>query len=249
MSILLEIIMTATSNQSSFFNLHVNGVGYVNRVRWVEPSRNAGRRAEPFLACSIGALRGSSDQPDYTYFDLKVSGQEAIDMVDRLEEDVEAGRKVFIAFRIGDIYAHPYERDVKDRNGRKTGQKEMAALIKGRLLLINSITIDGERVFTREDEPADSNDASQAAPQGKAGDASPESAPTAGADAPESQLQSEEANPQRNDRLTRAAPRGAGPIARQSTSRVNERSTAYQGGYAAGRTVRQGYDAAARAAA
>ena len=142
-----------------------------------------------------------------------------------------------------------YLTDVKDRNGRKTGQKEMAALIKGRLLLINSITIDGERVFTREDEPADSNDASQAAPQGKAGDASPESAPTAGADAPESQPQSEEANPQRNDRLTRAAPRAAGPIARQSTSRVNERSTAYQGGYAAGRTVRQGYDAAARAAA
>ena len=135
--------MTASA-QANHFNLHVNGVGYLNRVRWVEPKRNAGRRAEPFLACSVSALRGNSEQPDYTYFDLRVSGREAIEMVDRLGEDVAAERKVFISFRVGDIYAHPYERDVKDRQtGRKTGDREMAALIKGRLLLINSITIDG----------------------------------------------------------------------------------------------------------
>ena len=37
-------------------------------------------------------------------------------------------------------------------DGRKTGEKEMACLIKGRLLLINTITIDGERVYQRAQE-------------------------------------------------------------------------------------------------
>ena len=155
--------MTA-SVQSNHFNLHVNGVGYLNRVRWVEPKRNAGRRADPFLACSIAALRGNSDQPDYTYLDLRVSGREAIEMVDRLREDVAAERNVFISFRVGDIYPHLYERDVKDRQtGRKTGEREMAALIKGRLLLINSITIDGENVFRRDPDAAAPEDDTPAA--------------------------------------------------------------------------------------
>ena len=122
--------MTASA-QANHFNLHVNGVGYLNRVRWVETKRNAGRRAEPFLACSVAALRGNAEQPDYTYFDLRVSGREAIEMVDRLGEDVAAQRKVFISFRVGDIYPHLYERDVKDREtGRKTGEREMGILRK-----------------------------------------------------------------------------------------------------------------------
>ena len=118
--------MTASA-QTNHFNLHVNGVGYVNRVRWVEPRRNAGRRADPFLACSVSAIRGNAESPDYTYFDLRVSGSEAIEMVERLKVDVEEKRKVFIAFRIGDIYPHMYERDVR-RDGSKTGEKEMAMM-------------------------------------------------------------------------------------------------------------------------
>ena len=155
--------MTASA-QTNHFNLHVNGVGYVNRVRWVEPRRNAGRRAEPFLACSVSAIRGNAESPDYTYFDLRVSGSEAIEMVERLKVDVEEKRKVFIAFRIGDIYPHMYERDVR-RDGSKTGEKEMAALIKGRLLLINSITIDGENVYRRDPEADQPVDDLQPAPQ------------------------------------------------------------------------------------
>ena len=140
--------MTA-STQTNHFNLHVNGVGYLNRVRWVE-TKSAGRKAQPFLACSIAALRGNADQPDYTYFDLRVSGSEAIEMVEQLMVDVEQQRKVVVSFRVGDIYPHLYERDVRDQNGRPTGQREPAVLIKGRLLLINSISIDGENVFRRE---------------------------------------------------------------------------------------------------
>lgn len=145
--------MSASVNQGNHFNLHTSGVGYLNRIRWVTPKGN-GKKADPFLACQIGALRGNSDSPEYTYFDLRVSGSEAIEMVDSLAQDVAANKKVVVSFRVGDIYAHAYERRVKDRNGRDTGEVEPAAIIKGRLLLINSITIDGNRVFTRsEDAP------------------------------------------------------------------------------------------------
>ena len=232
--------MTASA-QANHFNLHVNGVGYLNRVRWVEPRRNAGRRAEPFLACSVSALRGNAEQPDYTYFDLRVSGREAIEMVDRLGEDVAAQRKVFISFRVGDIYPHVYERDVKDRQtGRKTGEKELASLIKGRLLLINSITIDGENVFKRDPDAAQPED------DAPAGDGEEQ----LDQDAPEQQAQprSAPAHPDRQARpdASNARPQ---PAARQPQARANDQRPAYQGGYAAGRATRQGADRVARAMA
>ena len=42
------------SSPSSFFNLHVEGVGYLNRVRTVKP-----KKGQEFLACTVAALRGS----------------------------------------------------------------------------------------------------------------------------------------------------------------------------------------------
>ena len=216
--------MTAQA-QTNHFNLHTTGVGYLNRVRWVE-TRSAGRRAQPFLACSISALRGNADEPDYTYFDLKVTGQEAIEMVDRLSEDVAQGRKVCISFRVGDIYAHCYEREVKDQQGRRTGQREAAALIKGRLLLINSITIDGENVFRRTDDaPADQAPTGEQM-QEQVGQAVEHEAGEFEQDAP----------------VPAPAPQRAmpAPVARQPQTQEQGRSTAYQGGYAAGRVARQG---------
>lgn len=48
----------------------------------------------------------------------------------------------FIAFVIGDIYAHHYE-----RNASGSQQKEIASLIKGRLLQITCVKVDGEVVY------------------------------------------------------------------------------------------------------
>ena len=154
------------ATQTNHFNLHVSGIGYLNRVRWVQP-KQAGRKALPFLACSVSALRGNAESPDYTYLDLRVSGQEAAELVEKCMEDVDHNRKVVISFKVGDIYPHMYERDVKV-DGRKTGEKEMASLIKGRLLLISTITIDGERVYTRQtegDEPSTEPDGNPEASQ------------------------------------------------------------------------------------
>lgn len=146
--------MTAQAAQREYFNLHTNGIGYLNRVRWVE-TKGRGRRSEPFLACSISALRGSSDEVQYTYFDLRVSGKDAIDLVESLQNEVNDNRKVIVSFRIADIYPHTYERQVQDSQRRPTGQTEQAALIKGRLILINSVKVDGELVYTRPEDTSE----------------------------------------------------------------------------------------------
>ncbi|PZP65469.1 MAG: hypothetical protein DI604_24175 [Delftia acidovorans] len=126
--------MQASNGQREYFNLHTNGVGYLSRVRWITP-QGRGRKSEPFLACAISALRGSSDSSDTTYFDLRVSGAEAISLIDSMKQSVDERRKVTMTFRIADTYPHVYERDVRDQQtGRPTGKKEMAALIKGRLI-------------------------------------------------------------------------------------------------------------------
>lgn len=140
--------MQQAAQNREYFNLHVNGIGYLNRIRWVNV-QGRGRRSEPFLACSIAALRGASNDVQYTYFDLKVSGQDAIDLVEKLQDQVNQRRKILVSFRIADLYAHPYEREARDQNGHPTGKREQAALIKGRLILINSVKVDGQLVYTR----------------------------------------------------------------------------------------------------
>ncbi len=235
--------MTA-STQTNHFNLHVNGVGYLNRVRWVE-TKSAGRKAQPFLACSIAALRGNADQPDYTYFDLRVSGSEAIEMVEQLMVDVEQQRKVVVSFRVGDIYPHLYERDVRDQNGRKTGQREPAVLIKGRLLLINSIGIDGENVFRREAQDdghiAESHD-SQYGDQ----DQSTQQAQEPQYQEPAEQPAPAPSRPQqqgvREDRAQAFGNYQSRPAQQQRNMQAprqqQERSNAYRAGHAVGRATR-----------
>jgi len=133
------------AREDEYFNLHVKGCGYLSRIREVQAGRG-GR--DSFLACSINALRGLCTDPSYTYFDLRVSGQEAEDLVREAWNDVEAQRKVFVAFRVGDIYADPYMRAEKDqRTGQLTGRQQPAAVIKGRLLQITHIQVDGVTVY------------------------------------------------------------------------------------------------------
>ena len=231
--------MTASTqtNQTNHFNPHVNGIGYLNRVRWVETKAN-GRKANPFLACSISALRGHSDQPDYTYFDLRVSGSEAIEIVEKLMQDVQAGRKVVLSFRVGDIYPHVYMRDIRDANGNRTNGQEPAALIKGRLLLINSITIDGQNVFRRE-SCAESQTDDAYAPQDAFHDQVDAQQPNWQAPQPQMPQAPQRTVQQMPQHAVQQAPRAQAPRFNQAPRQlVNTDSTAYQAGHAVGRTTR-----------
>jgi hypothetical protein len=123
------------TSQSSFFNLHVEGVGYLNRVRTVKP-----KKGQEFLACTVSAMRGSTDDIAYTRFDCRVSGTEAQKIVRRLESDVAAERTVIIGFKIADIYPELFTFE----KGEKKGQPGVS--IKGRLLRVKFAKVNGEAV-------------------------------------------------------------------------------------------------------
>ena len=121
------------TSQSSFFNLHVEGVGYLNRVRTVTP-----KKGQEFLACTVSAMRGSTDDIGYTRFDCKVSGAEAQKIVKRLEPDVAAEKTVLIGFKIADIYPELFTFEKGDKKGQP------GVSIKGRLLRVKFAKVNGE---------------------------------------------------------------------------------------------------------
>ena len=125
---------STTQNQtqaSSYFNLHTQGIGYLNRVREVTV-----RRGQPFMACDIAALHGASDDVEYTRFDCKVAGGEAERLIRQHMADVQAERKVLLGFRIGDLWIDPFLYE----KGAKQGQP--GASLKGRLLFIDWIKVN-----------------------------------------------------------------------------------------------------------
>ncbi|WP_295551233.1 DUF3577 domain-containing protein [uncultured Pseudacidovorax sp.] len=202
-----------SNNASTYFNLHFSGIGYLNRVRWVETNRG-GRKAVPFLSCAVNALHGSAEDPNFTYFDLKVSGTEAIEIISSLKGDVDQRRKVLVTFKGGDIYPHLYERQARDRQGNSLPTKEAAVLIKGRLLVIYTVKVDGVEVYRRP--PA--ADAEAAGDTGVGEDAQ------LGAESDDAGLPAEPLEAQATSQVQqRRATQAAQPRAQQQAARQNRR--------------------------
>lgn len=179
---------SAAQTEDRFFDLHTKGYGYLSRVRVVPVGKN---KRDTFLACTVAALYGQASDVSYSYYDLKVVGKEAQDLVRKLGLDIAKKRKVLVAFRAGDTYAEPYEKIVD-------GKTELRAVTKGRLLQITLAKVDGEVVYRdrAEDEAPDSGNGHAAAQdQGDAdagtGDQS-EASDGAAAPAPERSAQRQE---------------------------------------------------------
>jgi len=136
----------SNTNETKYFDLHTTGIGYLKRIREVSV-----RKGNPFMAVTIGALHGAADDVEYTYIDCKVSGGEAEKLVRRSQQAEAAGKKVLVGFRVGDLWVDTF---VYDR-GEKKGQT--GASLKGRLLYISWIKVDGEMVYQApaKSEPAE----------------------------------------------------------------------------------------------
>ena len=156
-----------TSTEKSYFDLHITGLGYLNRIREVKP-----KKGDAFLACDIAALNGPSDDVSYVRFDTRVSGSEAQHLVRRCIQAVDAEKKVMIAFRLGDLWTDIFTYS----KGKNAGQQGVS--LKARLLFVSWIKIDGEMVYKAEPKTTD-DAASEDAP-------SPSSA-SAAQDAPASE--------------------------------------------------------------
>ena len=135
---------TTQTNETKFFDLHTTGIGYLNRIREVKP-RGKGK---PFMAVTVAALRGSSDDTEYSYIDCNVVGAEAEKLIRRCQEAVDAKKKVLVSFRIGDIWTDSFVYESGDKKGQP------GASLKGRLLFIGWIKVDGDTVY--QAKPKDS---------------------------------------------------------------------------------------------
>src|SRR5215207_2040106 len=126
----------------TYFNLHTSGIGYLNRVREV-----AVRRGNAFLACEIAALHGAAGAVEYTRIDCNVVGTDAEQLIHSCMAAVQAEQKVLLSFRIGDLWVDPF----LYQKGERAGQP--GASLKGRLLYIAWIKIDGALVYQAEAKP------------------------------------------------------------------------------------------------
>lgn len=131
---------TQTSTQKNYFNLHTNGIGYLNDIRLVEPPK----KGTPFYACRVAALVGESDSPEYRYFDMNVVGKEAEILIKRCQKAVSEEKKVLVSFVMADLWfdTFTYSTDSKFHKKGDTGVS-----LKGRLIRIKMIKIDGEIVY------------------------------------------------------------------------------------------------------
>lgn len=138
---------TVHNTEKSFFDLHITGLGYLNRIREVKPTKG-----DAFLACDIAALNGASDNVTYVRFDTRVSGSQAQHLVRRCINAVEAEKKVLVGFRLGDLWSDIFTY----AKGKHAGQQ--AVSLKARLLFISWIKVDGELVFKAEPKTADASE-------------------------------------------------------------------------------------------
>ena len=127
----------ATTPQTKYFDLHIHGIGYVNRIREVNV-----KRGENFWACDISALHGAEDDVQYTRFDCRVSGSEAGKLIKRMHKACQEEKKILIGFKLGDLYAETFTYE----SGAKQG--ETGVSLKARLLFIHWIKVDGVSVYT-----------------------------------------------------------------------------------------------------
>lgn len=150
----------SNSTDNQFFDLHITGVGYVNRIRKITP-----KRGDAFWACDISALNGPANDVEYRRFDCRVSGVEAEKLVKKFAATVadrkEKGAnepKILIGFKLGDLYPDLFTRTKGDRAG------ETAVSLKARLLFVNWAKVDGDKVYEapRREETASTHTSGQA---------------------------------------------------------------------------------------
>lgn len=161
---------TNNDSEKKFFDWHATGLGYISRLREVTPS--AGRRFTPFWAVSMSALRGSSDNPEYTYYDLTIVNDDALEVLQRYEASInDKDCKVLIGVKVGDEYPEIYE-----TTDKKTNKPVMRVSMKARLINLNFIKIKhgGGQYQMVYQRPRDDQENQGDAPNGQAGEPSQE---------------------------------------------------------------------------
>lgn len=148
-----------SSNSETSFNFVASGIGYLNESYLVRP-----RKGEPYRCVKLNALEGVEGSTSYVPLDLAVS-EFAAEMLDFVEQTVREdggfrsrenpdGRQVIVAFRMG----------VKGVNAFTKADGTLAGSIRGRLIRITSLSLDGESIALPEEMLAQSAEMPEPAP-------------------------------------------------------------------------------------
>jgi hypothetical protein len=133
------------NTESKYFDLITTGVGYLNRARTVKLRQGAG-----YECVSIAALRGHVDSPEYSYFDCRIVGEQALAFVETHKEAInDYNTKVLVRFNVGDGEATSYEISSGDNKGQRRH------CIKARLLKITWAKVGDDVIDLGLDEAAD----------------------------------------------------------------------------------------------
>lgn len=124
--------------QSSYFNLHIDGLGYLSNIREINTATGS------FLSCTINALHGSTDKPDYTRFDVTVSGKQTSTLIRRCQNAVNVEKKVLIGFKLSNLTADVFTLT----KGVHAG--ESRASLRARLIKISFIKVGQNMVYKAE---------------------------------------------------------------------------------------------------
>lgn len=130
--------------QSSYFNLHIDGLGYLSNIREINTATGS------FLSCTINALHGSTEKPEYTRFDVTVSGKQASSLIRRCQNAVNEEKKVLIGFKLSNLTADVFTLTKGNHAG------ESRAALRARLIKISFIKVGQNMVYKAE--KAESND-------------------------------------------------------------------------------------------
>lgn len=193
-----------TIEEGSFANLILTGKGYLNNPRWFSPAEGSNS-----LWVSIAAQRGkakkdpTSGKVKYskTGLDCRVVGENLIQQINGLLEkydftyDAKDRPVVKLGFVVGDAYPFMI------RNEHKPGEPRQ--VIKGRLIQITWMTVNGELVYgsfgsdsaNADDEGVDTASDSEAQP--KAGHASSQA--NASSDCPFDEVPGDEVHLSKDD--------------------------------------------------
>ena len=127
-----------------YYDIYVSACGFLNRLRTVEHSDG-----QSSLVCTFAALRGAKgERAQPTYFDAKIVGDRTKALVEQFRNVInDRTRQVFVSVRLSDLYVKPFVRQKGERKG------ESGYSLKTRLLVVESLAVDGVFAYRRKDDP------------------------------------------------------------------------------------------------
>ncbi|CDL86331.1 conserved hypothetical protein [Xenorhabdus cabanillasii JM26] len=130
--------MMNSKNENKYFNLHINGIGYLSNIRHINGPNG------PFLSIVINALSGPTDSPTYVRFDATVAGENAIKLINRCQKAVDDDKKVLIGF----VLSNPSTDIYTLNSGEHAGEQRVS--LRARLINIDWIKVGKEMVYKAE---------------------------------------------------------------------------------------------------